>query len=186
MVKKDTTGNLVWIDLEMSGLCVETDVILEIASTITDGNLEVIAAGPSLVIHQSEEYLAAMNGWCTFHHGKSGLTKAVRASTVSLEDAYEQTLNFIKEHCALHTGILAGNSVGQDRNFLYKYMPGIVDYLHYRIVDVTSIKVLVSHWYPNDKNVEYKKKDCHRALNDVQESIAELKHYRTFFFKDNS
>lgn len=176
-------GNLVWIDLEMTGLQVETDVILEIASVITDGDLNVIAQGPSFIINQPDEKLAGMDKWCTDHHGKSGLTKAVKESTVSLAYAYEQTLLFIQQHCPPRTGILSGNSIGQDRLFLAKYMPSIVEYLHYRIIDVSTIKELVIRWYKEDKNNLYKKADTHRALNDVLESIAELKHYRTYFFK---
>lgn len=182
VAKNEMVGNLVWIDLEMTGLNVATDVILEIASVITDGNLVVIAQGPSFIIHQPEEKLAGMDKWCTDHHGKSGLTAAVKSSTISLEHAYAQTLAFIQYHCSAKTGVLAGNSIGQDRTFLAKYMPAIVDHLHYRIVDVTTIKELVLRWYPHDKNIEYKKADTHRALNDVLESIAELKHYRKNFF----
>jgi oligoribonuclease len=123
-----------------------------------------------------------MDKWCTDHHGKSGLTKAVESSIISLEHAYSETFAFIKQHCPERTGILAGNSVWQDRNFLVRYMPDIVNYLHYRIVDVTTIKVLLSHWYKDNKNIEYKKKDTHRALYDVYESIAELRHYQKYFF----
>lgn len=182
MAKKETVGNLVWLDLEMTGLNVETDVILEISSVITDGDLNVIAQGPSFIIHQPEEKLAGMDKWCTDHHGKSGLTKAVQESTISLEHAYEETLAFIKQHCHYRTGILSGNTISQDRNFLAKYMPKIIDHLHYRMIDVTTVKELVKRWYVDDKNIEYKKADTHRALNDVLESIAELKHYRKHFF----
>lgn len=182
VAKNEVVGNLVWIDLEMTGLNVETDVILEIALIITDGNLEVIMQGPSFVINQPEEKLLAMDKWCTSHHKKSGLTSAVLASTTSLDDAYRQTLAFVQQHCPPKTGILSGNTIGQDRNFLAKYMPKIIEHLHYRIIDVTTIKELVVRWYAQDKNSEYKKADCHRALNDVLESIAELKHYRKYFF----
>src|SRR5690606_27601964 len=134
------------------------------------------------IINQPEEKLLAMDNWCTSHHKKSGLTDAVLASTTSLDEAYDQTLAFIKQYCLPKTGILSGNTIGQDRNFLAKYMPQIVDYLHYRMIDVTTIKELVARWYPQDKNSEYKKIDCHRALNDVLESIAEVIHYRKNFF----
>jgi oligoribonuclease len=183
MAKKDVLGNLVWLDLEMTGLLIATDVILEIATVITDGNLNVIAEGPSFIIHQPEEKLAAMGKWCQDHHGKTGLTSAVRQSTTTLQQACEETLAFIKQHCAPNTGVLAGNSVWQDRVFLDKYMPSIGSYLHYRMVDVSSIKELVRRWYPEDKKTEYQKTDRHRALSDVYESIAELKHFRMNFFR---
>lgn len=180
--KNETVGNLVWLDLEMTGLDRATDVILEIACVITDGELNIIAEGPSFIIHQPEEKLATMGKWCQDHHGKTGLTDAVRHSIISEQQAQEETFAFIKKYCPIHTGILAGNSVWQDRVFLDKYMPQITKYLHYRIIDVTTIKELVKRWYPKDKNIEYKKSDRHRALSDVYESIAELKHYRKYFF----
>jgi oligoribonuclease len=182
MAQKNVVGNLVWLDLEMTGLEIATDVILEIACAITDGNLNVIAEGPSFIIHQPEEKLAAMGKWCQDHHGKTGLTDAVRASTTTLQQAEQETLEFIKKYCPIHTGLLAGNTVWQDRVFLDKYMPSITKYLHYRIVDVTAVKELVKRWYPQDPNIEFKKSDRHRALSDVQESIEELKHYRKNFF----
>lgn len=182
MAKNNVIGNLVWLDLEMTGLNIATDVILEIATVITDGNLQVIAQGPSFIINQPEEKLIAMDKWCQDHHGRTGLIDAVRQSTISLEYAAEETLAFIKYYCPIHTGVLAGNSVWQDRVFLDKYMPSITKYLHYRMVDVSTIKELVKRWYPKDQNIEYKKSDRHRAMSDVEESIAELKHYRRCFF----
>jgi len=182
VAKNNIIGNLVWMDLEMTGLNITQDVILEIATVITDGNLNVIAEGPSFIIHQPEEKLAAMGKWCQDHHGRTGLTSAVRNSTITLEQAYEETFAFIKKYCPIHTGVLAGNSVWQDRVFLDKYMPHITHYLHYRIVDVTTIKELVKRWYPQNPHIEYKKNDQHRALSDVYESIAELKHFRKNFF----
>lgn len=185
MGKNNVIGNLVWMDLEMTGLTIANDVILEIATVITDGELNVIAEGPSFIISQPEEKLAGMGKWCQDHHGKTGLTNAVRNSTISLQQAYQETLAFIKQHCPIHTGVLAGNSVWQDRVFLSKYMPDITHYLHYRIVDVTTIKELAKRWYPHNSNIEYKKNDQHRALSDVYESIAELKHFRKYFFIKN-
>ena len=182
MAKNEILGNLVWIDLEMTGLAIDSDVILEISSVITDGDLNVIAEGPSFVIHQPEEKLLAMDKWCTSHHGKSGLTKEVLASTTTVEHAEMQTLDFIKQHCLPKTGILSGNTIWQDRVFLQRYMPSIPDYLHYRMLDVSSIKILAKRWYPQDPYNEYKKVDGHRARADVYESIAELKNYRTHFF----
>lgn len=183
MAKNEVTGNLVWLDLEMTGLDIATEVILEIATVITDGNLNVIAQGPDFIINQPEEKLAAMGKWCQDHHGKTGLTEAVRQSTISLQQAQEETLAFIKQHCAPNTGVLAGNSVWQDRVFLDKYMPSITAYLHYRIVDVSSVKELARRWYPENKKTEYQKTDRHRALSDVYESIAELNHFRINFFR---
>lgn len=185
MTKNEVIGNLVWLDLEMTGLVIATDVILEIATVITDKDLHVIAEGPSLVIHQPEEKLVAMGKWCQDQHGKTGLIKDVRNSTVTLQEAEEKTAAFIKQYCAPSTGILSGNTVWQDRVFLDKYMPLISSYLHYRIIDVTSVKELVKRWYPDNKNIEFKKSDRHRALSDVYESIAELQHYRKNFFISN-
>jgi oligoribonuclease len=182
MASKETIGNFVWLDLEMTGLNPNNDVILEIASVITDGNLNVLEEGPAFIINQPKEKLAGMDKWCTDHHKKSGLTDAVLASTTTLQHAEEQTLAFIKKHCREKEGVLAGNSVWQDRNFLQKYMPSITTYLHYRLVDVTSIKVVAKKWYPGNKNVEFKKKDEHRSLADVYASIAELQNYREHFF----
>jgi oligoribonuclease len=182
MAKNDVLGNMVWIDLEMTGLVIATDVILEIATVITDGNLDVIAEGPSFIIHQPNELLDNMGKWCQDYHGRTGLTDAVRNSTISLQQAETETIAFIKQHCTPKTGVLAGNSVWQDRLFLDKYMPSITSYLHYRVIDVTSVKELVRRWYPGNKNSEYKKSDRHRALSDVYESIAELKHFRKNFF----
>ncbi|HJZ23204.1 MAG TPA: oligoribonuclease [Candidatus Babeliales bacterium] len=175
-------NNLVWIDLEMTGLEVKKDVILEIACIITDGNLNNIVEGPSLVIHQSEDVLVSMEAWPKQHHTQSGLLERVRASSIFTEQAEEQIMMFIRQYCSPGTGLLAGNSVWQDRIFLQAYMPRILKHLHYRIIDVTSVKELVAHWYPNDPHVKFEKKDAHRALQDIQESIAELKHFRTYFF----
>jgi oligoribonuclease len=182
VAKNDVIGNLVWLDLEMTGLTIATDVILEIGTVITDGNLNVIAEGPSFAIHQPEEKLAAMGKWCQDQHSRTGLIEAVRNSTISLQQAEEQTLAFIKEHCMPGTGVLSGNTVWQDRVFLDKYMPSISNYLHYRIIDVSSIKELVKRWYPDNKYIEFKKSDRHRALSDVYESVEELKWYRRNFF----
>ncbi len=180
--KNEVCGNLVWIDLEMTGLNVAKDVILEVACVITNGNLDVIEEGPSFIIHQSEEKLTAMGKWCQDHHGRTGLIEAVRQSTIDIAYAQEHILTFIQRHCAIHTAVLAGNSVWQDRIFLDRYMPKIIAYLHYRIIDVTSVKELIKRWYPDDKKNEYIKNDRHRALSDVYESIAELKHFRMNFF----
>lgn len=182
MTRKLPPGPFVWIDLEMTGLDSDMDVILEVACVITDGELNILQAAPSSIIHQPEEKLNSMGKWCKDHHGKSGLTDAVSKSKTSITEAQDILMTFLKEHCLPNNGILAGNSVWQDRIFLQRYMPKVATYLHYRILDVSSIKELVIRWYPNDKNTEFKKSDGHRALSDVYESIAELDHYRKHFF----
>lgn len=174
--------SLVWIDLEMTGLEVEHDRILEIATIITDNDCNIVATGPSLVIHQPDELLNTMNPWCIEHHGASGLTKASRESTITQKEAQEQTLAFIKEYCKPKVGILCGNSVWQDRIFLQRYMPAITDYLHYRIIDVSSLKEVVTRWCTTKSRPAGPKKEAHRALEDIKESIAELTYYKNNFF----
>lgn len=180
----DSTKNLVWIDLEMTGLNSQTDVILEIAALITDSQLQSVAQGPDLIIHQPESALESMNEWVKTTHTKSGLLDAVRASKISVHEAEEQILAFMQQYCKKGDAVLAGNSIWQDRSFLANYMPKIVNYCHYRLIDVSTVKELVKRWYPEDKNSDYKKADTHRALADIQESVAELAHYRNCFFKD--
>lgn len=174
---------LLWLDLEMTGLDTAKDTILEIASIITDNDLNVIATGPSLVIHHTDEVLANMNEWSLKQHTKSGLLQEVRASRVSLEEAEVETLHFVQAHCAKWKAILSGNSIHNDQNFLIAHMPNLARYLHYRLVDVSSVKELIRRWYPDDAHLEFKKSDQHRAFTDTEESIAELRHYRTYFFK---
>jgi oligoribonuclease len=171
---------LVWIDLEMSGLDPDTCRILEIATLVTDDQLNVVAEGPDLVIHQPDEVLAAMDEWCTSHHGASGLTDAVRASTISLAEAERRTLAFIEPYTKAGASPLCGNSVWQDRRFLAKYMPELDAYLHYRLVDVSTLKELARRWFPGIKAPT--KGDAHRALDDIRESIAELAFYREHLF----
>lgn len=173
---------LVWIDLEMSGLDVDRERILEIATLVTDGELDVLAEGPELVVHQPEPVLAGMNDWNTKHHGESGLTARVRASTVSEADAEAQTLAFIRAHVGERAAPLAGNSVHQDRLFLSRYFPTMERYLHYRNVDVSTVKELVRRWYPAEYEKRPKKKAKHRALDDIRESIEELRYYRKAAF----
>lgn len=174
-------NNLVWIDLEMSGLEVETDTILEIATIVTDSQLEIIEEGPELVISQPDEVLDGMDEWNTRHHGDSGLTEAVRESDISMKQAQRETLKFIAKHCHRDTAPLCGNSVWQDRRFLAKYMPRLEQYLHYRIIDVSSIKEVVRRWYPDEVSPP-SKQQSHRALDDIRESIRELKFYRSHVF----
>ena len=165
----------------MSGLDPETCVPLEIATLITDDQLGIIAEGPDLVIHQPNEVLDAMDEWNTSHHGDSGLTAQVKASTITLAQAEAQTLEFLQRHCPAGKCPLAGNSIGQDRRFIVKYMPALDRFLHYRSVDVSSLKELARRWYPDLPPIE--KKEAHRALDDVKESIAELRHYREHLFR---
>lgn len=174
------TPNLVWIDLEMSGLDPETCHILEIASIVTNADLEIVAEGPDLVVHQPDAVLEAMDEWCQRHHGESGLTDAVRASRVSLLEAERETLAFLRQFTEPGSSPLCGNSVWQDRRFLTRYMPQLDGFLHYRLVDVSTIKELARRWYPGVKAPP--KAQQHRALDDIRESIAELEFYRAQLF----
>jgi len=178
----DRTKNLIWVDLEMTGLDPEDHVILEIAAIITDSQLNVVENGPVLVIHQSEENLKKMNEWSREAHSSSGLLDLVRASNISVKDAEKEMIQFFKKHCDPDTALLAGNSVWQDRNFLKKYMPSLVDFCYYRVLDITAIKEVVLRWYPENPQAEFEKKDTHRALEDIKESIEELQHLRKYFF----
>ena len=174
---------MVWIDLEMSGLDVERCRILEIAALVTDGELNVLAEGPDLVVHQPDEVLAAMDDWNTEHHGASGLSAAVRASTLSEAEAEQRVLAFVASHCAPQSAPLAGNSVWMDRLFLRRYMPRLEAYLHYRLVDVSTVKELVRRWAPQVAARLPAKAEKHRALDDIRESVAELAWYRREVFR---
>jgi len=171
------------MDLEMTGLEPAHNVIVEIATIITDDELNIVAEGPDLVVHQPEDALALMDAVVVDMHTKSGLLDAIRASTLTLEDAGAQTLAFIKQHVpAARTVPLCGNSIGMDRRFLNAYLPEIEHYLHYRSVDVSSVKELVRRWYPGLLNVRTQKQGTHRALDDIRESVAELRVYREHVF----
>lgn len=174
---------MVWIDLEMTGLDPERERIIEVAVAITDGQLNPVAEGPSLVIHQPESILSAMDDWNREHHGASGLVARVRASRVTEADAEAQVLAFVAEHCESGACPLAGNSVHRDRRFLRRYMRQLDDYLHYRIIDVSTVKELVRRWYPQAFAQAPAKRDTHRALDDIRESIAELRYYREAVFR---
>lgn len=174
--------NLVWIDLEMTGLNPETDVILEIATIITDQELAVLAEGPDLVIHCDESFINALPETQKDFLKEDGLLVDAPASDVLLEDAEQQTLNVIKEYVPEKCGVLCGNSIGQDKRFLYKYMPLLSDYLHYRSIDVSSVKELARRWRPDILEL-VQKKNTHRALDDIKESIEELQVYREHFFR---
>ena len=173
------------MDLEMTGLDPATEVIVEIATLITDNDLNVIAEGPDLVISQPEAVLVAMDPFVVEMHTSSGLLTAIRESTITLDQAGAQTLEFIKKHISEPRTIpLCGNSIGTDRRFLAKYLPEIENYLHYRSVDVSTIKELVKRWYPGLEISRPAKAGAHRALDDVQESIRELKFYRENVFNE--
>ncbi|MCA9664063.1 MAG: oligoribonuclease [Myxococcales bacterium] len=174
---------LVWMDLEMTGLDPERERIIEIAALITDADLELVAEGPNLVVHQDDALLAAMDAWNTEHHTASGLVDRVRASTVSEADAEQQLLEFVSAHCAARSAPLAGNSVHQDRRFLARYMPKLEGYLHYRLVDVSTVKELARRWYPEVFEKRPDKNTTHRALDDIRESVAELRFYRDNVFR---
>ncbi len=179
----DRSTTLLWIDLEMTGLDPERDVILEIASIVTNDNLQVLHEGPALVIHHDDAVLDRMSGEVKELFSPSDLIERVKQSSTSLEDAQEQTVAFIKQYCSNdEPPPLCGNSVWQDRVFLARYMPQVLDLLHYRIIDVSTIKELVNRWYPDDPDAQFNKAETHRALVDIRESIAELKHYRQCFF----
>lgn len=171
---------LIWIDMEMTGLDPDTEHVLEIASLITNAELEIIAEGPDLVVHQPDAILDNMGEWCTEHHGASGLTEACRRSSLSLAEAEAQTLAFVRDHCPPGKSPLCGNSIGQDRRFLVRHMPELASFFHYRVVDVSTIKELVKRWYPTLPPLA--KSEAHRALDDIRESIAELRYYREHVF----
>ncbi|MDA7990243.1 MAG: oligoribonuclease [Gammaproteobacteria bacterium] len=172
--------NLVWIDLEMTGLSPSTDRIIEIATLVTDARLNLIEEGPVLAVRQSLTRLAAMDEWNTRTHTESGLVERVRASEIDEREAERATLAFLSKHVPGNASPLCGNSVCQDRRFLALYMPKLEAYLHYRNLDVSSIKELVMRWRPELLD-RFKKKNTHRALDDIRESIDELRFYREHF-----
>ena len=173
------------MDLEMTGLDPARHVIVEIATLVTDDELEVLAEGPDLVVHQPAGALAAMSDTVRDMHTRSGLLGAIQASTVTLEEAGSATLAFLVEHVAEpRTVPLCGNSIGTDRRFLAAHLPKIEDYLHYRSVDVSTIKELARRWYPGVVEAAPRKAGGHRALDDVHESVAELRYYRDVLFKE--
>jgi oligoribonuclease len=173
---------LIWLDLEMTGLEPEQHTIIEIGCVVTDKHLNIFAEGPCFAIHQPESELAKMDAWCVDQHGRSGLTAQVRASKIEMAEAEQKTLAFLKQYCLEKKSPLCGNSIGQDRRFLYRYMPALNDFFHYRNVDVSTIKELVKRWYGADCQAPEKKK-THHVIQDIRESIEELKFYRQAVFR---
>jgi oligoribonuclease len=174
---------LVWMDLEMTGLDHTTEVIVEIATIVTDDDLTIIAEGPDLVVHQPDDVLQRMDPFVVDMHTKSGLLEQIRGSTVSLADAGAVTLDFIRAHVPEPGTVpLCGNSIGTDRRFLAAYLPEIENYLHYRSIDVSSVKELVKRWYPDIDANRPRGQGSHRALDDIRESIREMAYYREHVF----
>jgi len=171
---------LIWLDLEMTGLDVEKNTIIEIATIITDNNLNIIAKGPDIIIHQPQSALDIMDEWNTSHHGASGLTKAVQESKISLEQAEKQTLDFLKQYLKPNEAPLCGNSVHMDRFFLHRYMPTLHAFFHYRNIDVSTVKELAFRWAPEIAK-KLQKLSGHRAMADIEDSINELRFYRQNF-----
>ncbi len=178
---QEATNQLIWVDLEMTGLDPAKCTIVEIATIVTDSQLNLVAEGPSIVIHHGEDVLEQMNQEVKAMHTKSGLIEKIRESRTSLKEAENLTLQFLSQYCLKNKSPLCGNSVWKDRAFLEVYMPTISDFIHYRTIDVSTIKELVRRWYSAELNCP-KKKESHRALDDIFESIEELKWYRSKVF----
>jgi oligoribonuclease len=181
------TDRLVWIDMEMSGLDPDKERVLELATIITDKDLVVIAEQAEIVVHQPDEVLAAMDEWNTKHHGASGLTERVRTSTVTEADAEAAVIAFVDAHVPTsERPVLAGNSIHQDRRFIHRYLPKLDRRLHYRMVDVSTVKELARRWYPDVFDKRPAKRETHRALDDIRESIDELRFWREQIFVTRS
>ncbi|WKZ29898.1 MAG: oligoribonuclease [Candidatus Dojkabacteria bacterium] len=180
----DPLAPLVWLDLEMTGLDIQKDTILEAALIITNSNLEIMNTPLTLTIHVSDEVLNNMNDWSKEHHAASGLISRVKQSPLTHARASEILLDEIKKYTKPNTSFLAGNSVHNDRRFLEKEMPQIVQYLHYKVLDVSSLEIIQKYWFPEVE--EFKKLDLHRAKSDITESIAELKYYREHILRNTS
>jgi oligoribonuclease len=174
-------SNLIWIDLEMTGLEPETDCIIEIATIVTDQHIDDLVEGPVFAIHQTDEVLAGMDEWNTTQHGKSGLTRRVRESAITTAAAERETLSFLEQWAPAGASPMCGNSICQDRRFLYKYMPALAEFFHYRNLDVSTLKELAKRWSP--AMAPFQKGATHLAMDDIRESIGELRHYREHFLK---
>ena len=174
--------NLIWIDLEMTGLDTTQDAIIEIATIVTDADLNILAEGPIIAIHQSDERLAGMDEWNTRQHGGSGLTERVKQSDITVEQAETETIAFLEQHVPQGVSPMCGNSICQDRRFMARLMPGLEAYFHYRNLDVSSLKELARRWSPAVAK-SFKNKSSHLAMDDVKDSIRELTHYREHFIR---
>ena len=180
-----TNSNLLaWIDLEMTGLDPEKHHIIEIACLVTDSNLNIVAEGPELAIFQDEDILSLMNEWNVKQHTSSGLVEKIKSSDISIKEAEDECLKFFQSHIKQHKSPLCGSSVSHDRRFLIKHMPKLANHFHYRHIDVSSFKEVIKRWYPESD--EFKKASSHRAMDDIKESVNELKFYREkLFIKDD-
>ncbi len=174
--------NLIWIDLEMTGLDTNTDAIIEIATIVTDADLNILAEGPILAIYQPDSALDAMDDWNTRQHGGSGLAERVRNSSINETNAEQQTIEFLKEYVPAGVSPMCGNSICQDRRFMARIMPELEAYFHYRNLDVSTLKELARRWAPKVEK-SFKKNSSHLAMDDVKDSIRELQHYRELFIK---
>lgn len=173
-------NNLIWIDLEMTGLNPEADRIIEVATIVTDSQLNVLAEGPVIAVHQADEIMNSMDEWNTRTHGKTGLTERVKKSRTVENEAEQQTIDFLKQYIGKNQSPMCGNSICQDRRFLARYMPELEAWFHYRNLDVSSIKELIKRWKPELLG-GYSKKNTHQAMDDIRESIEELQYYRKHF-----
>ncbi len=177
-----SADNLIWIDLEMTGLDPDNDVIIEIATIVTDAQLNVLAEGPSMAIKQPDALLDGMDEWNTRQHGQSGLTQRVRESAIDLDEGQRRTIEFLEQWVPAGRSPMCGNSICQDRRFLYRGMPELESYFHYRNLDVSTLKELVARWAPELKG-GFRKQSTHLALDDIRDSIAELRYYREHFIR---
>ena len=175
------TNLLAWIDLEMTGLDPEKHHIIEIASLVTDSDLNIVEEGPEIAVSQTDSVLSLMNDWNVNQHTSSGLVKKIKDSSIVLSEAEKMTLDFFKKHIKQHKSPLCGSSVSHDRRFLIKHMPRLANHFHYRHIDVSSFKEVIKRWSPGEE--EFQKKLAHRAMDDIKESVNELKFYREKFFK---
>ncbi|KAF5278654.1 hypothetical protein FQA39_LY00696 [Lamprigera yunnana] len=181
-MEDNSNSRIVWMDMEMTGLDIEKDQIMEVACMVTDSNLNIVAEGPNIILHTSEDVLCNMSEWCIKQHKKTGLTDLSQKSNVTIEDAEKELFTFISSHTLERCCPLAGNSVYMDRLFLRKFMPKVNGYLHYRIIDVSTIKELCRMWNKDIYKSNPQKSFEHRALGDIKESIAELQFYKNNFF----